>query len=123
MTAAELEAEPASQETLALLRLEQRVSDLCALVTKVVKAQEELERRIELFIGPAMDIIATLHQIGESLAKLLASGVKVEKLVELHGKILEMLRTEVRDLMRAIHSARELTEGFDNDPTRRLVQV
>jgi hypothetical protein len=123
LTAAELESEPASQETLALLRLEQRIGELYALVTKVARAQEDLERRIEQFIGPAMDIIATLHQIGESLSKLLASGVKVEKLIELHGKALETLRSEVRDLTRAIRSARELTEGFDNDPTRRLVKV
>jgi K+/H+ antiporter YhaU regulatory subunit KhtT len=123
VTAAELELEPASQETLALLRLEQKINDLYALVARVVRTQEELERRIEDFLGPAMDIIATLHQIGESLAKLLASGVKVERLVEAYGKALEALRTEVRDLTRAIRVARELTDGFDNDPTRRLVKI
>lgn len=115
MTAADLTPEPASQETLALLRLEQAVSECTELLKKSITTQAQLEARVDQWIGPTMDVAATLHGIGEIVAKLLAASVT-------HGKAIAALSGEVRELARTSDSVLDLSV-FDHDPVRRLVQV
>ncbi len=116
MTALELAPEPATQETLALLRLERKIDALQQTAEQIAAAHQALERRIEAFLGPAFDIAATLHQTGELAAKNHAASVA-------HSATLASLLAATQALTKTIEAALALTVGFDNDPTRRLVKV
>lgn len=116
MTALELAPEPTNQETLALLRMENTLRETTELLEKTIAAQKALEQRVEKWIGPTMDVAATLHGLGEIVAKLLAASVA-------QGKAIAALDKKISDLERTCNGVLELTARFDNDPTRRLVKV
>ena len=115
MTALEVispDLQPTTQEQLSLARLERKVDRLTELVEQTIADQKALEQRVERFIDPAMDIAATLHGIGEIVAKINAA-------TQAQGKALTQHDTRLTTFIHTIETAIALSSGFDNDPSRQ----